>query len=92
MIFVNKNPEKGVYLSQDHGADMARGQADLVRGPARGCDEALRPRGRTARGPREVQVARTRGKRPGGSTRTPVWGATWQGGWHVKGPRASGPW
>ena len=61
--------------------------------PTHGCDEALRPRGKAARGPREAQVARTRGKWPRGSTRTPVRGATWQSrGWRVKGPRVSGPW
>ena len=26
------------------------------------------------------------------ATRMPVRGATWQGGWRVKGPRVSGPW
>ena len=57
------------------------------------CDAALRPRGRAARGPREAQVARTRGMRPRGSTRMPVRGATWlSGGWHLEGPRVSGPW
>ena len=68
-------------------------------GPPRGCDAALRPRGRAAGGPREAQVehrARTRGRRPRGprgSTRMPVRGATWQqGGRQVKGPRVSGPW
>ena len=64
-------------------------------GPPRGCDVALRSRGRAAGGPREAQVAhraRTRGKRPRVSTQTPVWGATWQWGWHMKGPRVSGPW
>ena len=41
-------------------------------GPPRGCDAALRPRGRAAGGPREAQVAhmaRTCGKRPRVSTR-----------------------
>ena len=36
-------------------------------GPPRGCDAALRPRGRAASGPREAQVAhraRTRGRMP----------------------------
>ena len=50
--------------------------------PPRGCDAALRPRGRATGGPREAQVvnrARTGGRRPRGSTWTPVWGATWQG-------------
>ena len=35
-------------------------------GPARGCDVALRPRGRATAGPREAQVVLTRGKRPRG--------------------------
>ena len=35
-------------------------------GPARGCDVALRPRGRATAGPREAQVALTRGRRPRG--------------------------
>ena len=61
-------------------------------GPARGCDDALRPHGRAARGPREARVVRTHGRRPRGSTQMPVWGATWQGGWCVKGPWVSGPW
>ena len=47
-------------------------------GPARGCDVALRPRGRATAGPREAQVALTRGKRPpNGSTRTPRKDALW---------------
>ena len=33
-------------------------------GPARGCDVALRPRGRATAGPREAQVALTSGRRP----------------------------
>ena len=66
-------------------------------GPPRGCDVALRPRGRAAGGPREAHVAhraRTHGKRPLGpceSTRTPVRGATWQRGCQLEGPRVSGP-
>ena len=68
---------------------MWRTRADV----ARGCDEALRPRGRTECGPREAQAVRTRGRRPRGSTWTPMRGATWQsGGWHLEGPRVSGPW
>ena len=41
-------------------------------GPPRGCDAALRPRGRAAGGPREAWVAdraRTRGRRPRGPRR-----------------------
>ena len=37
-------------------------------------------------------MAQTHGRRPRGSTRTPVRGTTWQGGWRVKGPLVSGPW
>ena len=53
---------------------------------------AMRPRGRAAGGPREAHVAhraRTRGRRPRvsmRSTRTPVWGATWQERSTVGGP------
>ena len=57
-------------------------------GPHHGCDVALRPRGRAAHGPREAQVARTRGRRPRGSMWMPVRGATWQGGvgcWRAQG-------
>ena len=59
-------------------------------GPPRRCDVALRPRGRAAGGPHEAHVvhrARTRGRRPRGSTWAPVWGTTWQ----MEGPRVSGP-
>ena len=67
-------------------------------GQPRGCDAALRPRGMAAGGPCGAQVAhraRTHGRGqacPHGSTRTPMWGATWQGGRQMEGPRVSGPW
>ena len=51
------------------GDDMASGlrrRADVARGSTRGCDVALRPRGRAMAGPREAQVALTRGRRPRG--------------------------
>ena len=48
-------------------------------GTVRGYNAALRVRGRAARGPRDAQVARTRCRRPRGSTRTPVRGTMWQG-------------
>ena len=66
-------------------------------GPPRGCDAALRPRGRAASDPREAQVehrVRTRGKRPRVSTRVH---ADARVGRHVargqqfEGPRVSGP-
>ena len=63
-------------------------------GPQSECDVALRPRGRAAGGPREVQVAhraRTRGRRPRVSTQTPVLGATWQWGRQLEGPQVSRP-
>ena len=53
-------------------------------GPPRGCDVALRPHGSATGGPREAQVAhraRTRGKRPRGSTRTPVRAPHGESGW-----------
>ena len=56
---------------------------------------ALRPRGRAAGGPREVQEAhraRTRGRRPHGSTRTPVRAPCGEIGLRLEGPRVSGPW
>ena len=67
-------------------------------GPPRGCDAALRPRGRAAGGPREAQVAhraRTCGRRPRVSTRVHAdarVGCHMAGGWHMEGPRVSGPW
>ena len=63
--------QKGVYFPQNQR--MTRGARDQ-----RGCDTALRPRGRAAHGPREAQVACTRGRRPHESTRTPVRGAMWR--------------
>ena len=66
----------------------------LVRDP-RGCDAARKATWQGRESPREAQVvhrAQTRGRRPHGSTRTLVRGATWQEGWRVKGPRVSGPW
>ena len=53
-------------------------------GPPRGCDVALRPRGRATGGPREAQVAhraQTRGRRPRVSTRVHAdarEGTTWR--------------
>ena len=38
-------------------------------GPARGCDVALSPRSKAARGPRKANRAWTRGRRPCVSTR-----------------------
>ena len=40
------------------------GELTWPTGPARGCDVALRPRGRATGGPREPQVALMRGRRP----------------------------
>ena len=55
-------------------------------GPQHRCDVALRPRGRAAHGPREAQVAWTRGRRLCESMRTPVRGATWREGLASEGP------
>ena len=68
-------------------------------GPPRGCDAALRPRGRAAGGPRKAQEAhraRTRGRRPRVSTRVHVDARVGchmaSEGRHMEGPRVSGPW
>ena len=71
---------------------MARGprrQADVARRSARGCDVALRPRGRATAGSCGAQVALTRVARgqADGSTWAPVWGVRWQEGSQVEGPR-----
>ena len=95
-LFIIKIAKNRVYLPQDRRADVAR-EVDMGAQDQRGCDVALRLRGRAAHGPREGQVARRwhvwRGHVAGGhaglhgSTRTPMRGATWRGGWGVKGPR-----
>ena len=65
--------------------------------PPRGCDAALRPRGRAAGGPHEAQEAhraQTRGRRPRVSTRVHVGarvGRHVAEGWHLERPRVSGP-
>ena len=78
---------------------MQRGTQGYVAGAARA---HVRRKWRTGRGhvagghagPREAQVAhraRTHGRRPRGSTRMPMRGATWHEGWRVKGHRLVGP-
>ena len=85
LSFLIKIAKKGgIYLPQE---------LTWHAGPLRGCDAALRPRGRTAGGPHEAQVARTRGKKPRGSTWMPERGTRWQsGGRQLEGPRFNGPW
>ena len=68
-------------------------------GPPRGCDTALRPRGRAVGGPREAQVAhrvRTRGRRPRVYTRDHADARVGRHvageDQHLEGPRVSGPW
>ena len=58
-------------------------------GPSRGCDVALRPRGRATAGTRLAQVALTRGRRPRGRTHADAReGRHVAGkGSHVEGPR-----
>ena len=106
LIFLNfikcnlslKNCKKWGFIRRTAGLTWCAGarKADWrgTRDP-RGCDEAHKATWQGRESPREAQVAhraRTRGRRPRGSTQTPVWGATWQGGWCVKGPQVSGPW
>ena len=66
--------------------------------PPRGCDAALRPRGKAAGGPREAWVAHkawTCGRRPRVSTGPrgcPCVAPRGREGRHLEGPRVSGPW
>ena len=91
IYFVIKKIEKGGFYSTDPAeADVAR-KLTWHAGPVRGCDAALRPRGRAARGPREARVARARGKRPRDPRGCPCGAPRGRGGWFVKGPRVSGP-
>ena len=61
-------------------------------GPSRGCDVALRPRGRAVGGPHEAQVAhraQTRGRRPRVPTQVHAdarEGATWRERLACEGP------
>ena len=57
-------------------------------GPARGCNVALRPRGRATAGPHEAPVALTRGRRPRGRVHADAReGRTWHaGGFACGGP------
>ena len=67
MNFHYLNREKGVNLPQVMTWRAGPGgELTCHAGPARGCDVALRPRGRATVGPREAQVALTRGRRPRG--------------------------
>ena len=92
LTFYIKIMKKGVFLIPQtpqmtwHGRSRGAQKLTWRTGPMHGCDAALRPHGKAARGPRKAQVAGTHGRRPRGSTRTPVRGATWQGGRRVKGP------
>ena len=94
LIFSYLKSQKGDFLPAGDDVVSSAWRA----GPRRGCDATLRPRARAAGGPREAQVAhraRTRGRTPRVSTpvlAATVWGATWQGGCHLAGPRVSGPW
>ena len=75
--------KRGYLFHRPRGADMARTltwRAELTWrvGLAR-MRRVTKACGRAAHGPREAQVAWTRGRRPRGSTWMPVRGATWQG-------------
>ena len=65
-------------------ADVVRGTTARMR---RSAEATWQGRRWLARG-EVVHRVRTRGKRPCGSTRTPMRGATWQGGWQLEGPQA----
>ena len=65
-----------------------RRRADVARGSTAPLRRGAEATWQDACGPRGAQVALTRGRRPRGwSTWAPVWGATWQKGSHVEGPR-----
>ena len=74
------------------------GTLEWCAGPLRGCDAALRPRGRATGGPRGAQVAhrvRTCGNRPHVSTGPrgrPCGAPRGREGRQMEGPRVSGPW
>ena len=69
-----------------------RRRADVARGSTAPLRRGAEATWQGACGPREAQMALTRGRRPHGrSTWAPVWGATWQEGSHVEGPRVIGP-
>ena len=60
-----KIAKKGIYYLQVMTRRAGPGGELAWRaGPMSGCDVALRPRGRATAGPREAQVALTRGRRP----------------------------
>ena len=94
MFFLIKIAKREITYLQDDVASGASWRAGLPRG----CDVALRPRGRAMGGPREAQKthrARTSGRRPCvftrprgcpcGAPRGTV------GGRHMEGPLDSGP-
>ena len=93
--YFKKSQKGGTYPQMLTWRAGPAGELMWCAGPLRGCDVALRPRGRATGGPRKAQVAhraRTRGRRPRMSTRTPVRVPRGERGWRVKGPRVSGPW
>ena len=64
-IFFTKIAKKRILLpAGDDVASGPSGELTWRAGPPRGCDVALRPHGRATAGPREAQVALTRGRRP----------------------------
>ena len=71
-IFFTKIAKKGIsYLQVMTWRAGPSGELMWRAGPPRGCDAALRPRGRATGGPREAQAAhraRTHGRRPRVST------------------------
>ena len=70
-IFIINITKKGIYLQVMTWWAGPDGELTWHVGPPRGCDAALRPRGRAASGPHEAQAAhkaRTRGRRPRMST------------------------
>ena len=100
LIFSYLKSQKGDFLPVgDDVVSGARWRADVARRTTsrmrRGTEATWQGRRWPTQGTGGAHTARTHGRGhtcPHGSTRTPVWGATWQAGWQMKGPRVSGPW
>ena len=93
-FFLLKSRKRGLITCRCWRGERELRRADTWRaGPPHGCNATVRPRGRAVGGPRgaqEAHSARPRGRGPrdqAGPRGVPVWGATWQVGWQMDGPR-----
>ena len=79
--YLIKSQKRGIYLQVLTWRAGKPATRHVARGPPRGCDAALRPRGRAAGGPRGAQEAHgaatwRRATRQREHMWAPVWGAT----------------